>query len=405
MTSLLQRLSPKTAFQNLPECLIIAFFGMLILSLNGSLDFFLGAFRFNRMTPIFADLRTIPTAAFYAANLTPRGANSFDLWGRAFNYPEIWIFLFDFLRALRLDPVLVVGYGQILALAGAALITVRRLKHTGERWLLIALLCSPPIVLLLERGNSDTLIFLLCLLSLRGHSVGRGIAIGLAAALKLYPLVWFLPLWGLTGKRAPLVLGLSLTAPLWGWTLLQSTEILTATPHSGDGSTAFGLRATRNSLGWWAEHLYGITLPSPVILAGSLVSLLLIGLVFYAFNRRNITQITDDIAASSLWPLLLAFGFLHLALFVMASSWAYRLIFFAPVAFSILRFSLWTTKPLSPWFRAFLGAAFGLPFVVPFLPYGWMLFSLAVALSIPILVILLIQGVRRPFPFAPRPPI
>ena len=141
--------------QNRYQYSAIAFLGMLgggllTLVLLGWLDGF-NKFHVPAMTPVFADIRTIPGAwESVLAGLDPRVDNPGDPWNRPFNYPEIWLFIFKPLAWVG-DPVLLFGTAQALILALAGFIFTRR-RHG---WLAVLVFFAPPSLLLMERGNTE----------------------------------------------------------------------------------------------------------------------------------------------------------------------------------------------------------------------------------------------------------
>lgn len=160
------------------------------------------------MRPMFADwVNVLSSAETFAAGGNPYLANPTDPHGRMFSYGPWWLWL----GALGLTRADAWWLGVLLALAFlAAAAAVVRPRDAREAGWFAALLVSPPVLLGLERGNSDLVIFVL--IALAGWLVGRershaaqvaatGVLVS-AAALKLYPLV---ALTGLGARRGPCV--------------------------------------------------------------------------------------------------------------------------------------------------------------------------------------------------------
>jgi hypothetical protein len=145
------------------------------------------------MSPCFADLRTITGAsASLAAGLDPYVKNPGDAWGRTLNYPRVWLLL-----SAVVDQGDTVPLGislVVLFLVGVLLFPPGDLDRSAAALLVVSVF-SPAVLLGVERGNTDLLIFFLVSLAIYGANRGggalaraTGIAlILLAFALKLYP--------------------------------------------------------------------------------------------------------------------------------------------------------------------------------------------------------------------------
>lgn len=117
--------------------------------------------------------------------------NPLDYFGRPHVYPHAWLLLGK-LGLTRAD-----GAALGFALGTAFFVTAvagLRPRTSGELVWALLVLCSPPVLLALDRGNNDLVIFVLlapvvpCLLSpRRGASYLAVLLIALATALKIYP--------------------------------------------------------------------------------------------------------------------------------------------------------------------------------------------------------------------------
>lgn len=139
-----------------------------------------------QMSEHFADLSLFAAASHELAMGGDPYLKTPDAWGRAFNYPRLWLVFMCF----PMSWVPVVGIGLILTFLGCTLWWLGPLTRS-QGILAAAALCSPPLVLAMERGNCDLIIFLLLLLALaalhRGWRAGALLTVFLAFALKLYP--------------------------------------------------------------------------------------------------------------------------------------------------------------------------------------------------------------------------
>ncbi len=142
-------------------------------------------------SPAFADLRNISTGAECAARgLDVLRTNPCDPWKRRMNYPRVWISIWQGagLTVAHTNPV-----GVVLgALFLAAVLWMAGPLLWWQGLLFGAALLSPPIMLGVERGNIDILMFTVLILAGRALSrsrYGTGTAILFTAgALKLFPI-------------------------------------------------------------------------------------------------------------------------------------------------------------------------------------------------------------------------
>ena len=147
----------------------------------------------------FGDLAGISSASeCVQAGINPYLDNPIDPLGRKFNYPPVWLYLSN---VLQFDGSHVVPVGLTLvflfALTASFLFKVKTVKRG---LFFLAFFFSPPVLLLLERGNSDSVLFMLVafitvylpkirnLDPLVRLSISAAIIV-IASVLKLYPLV------------------------------------------------------------------------------------------------------------------------------------------------------------------------------------------------------------------------
>ena len=144
---------------------LLAYFGSLYLG-----NFFVpyqkiwGKLGIPTMTPSFADFRAV-LAGFECTRL---GYDIFqqmpcDPWGRTWAYPLLWM-KFEW---LGLNQSQTVFFGVLLAIIfySVTLILIGKLNNY-EAIIYSLMLCSPPLMLLIERANVDVIIYDLLFLSL-----------------------------------------------------------------------------------------------------------------------------------------------------------------------------------------------------------------------------------------------
>ena len=288
----------------------------------------------------------------------------------------VWIWLFRALARLG-DPVAITGLFQ------AALLLALGLRLADREAGPIVLLCaaSPVMLLLVERGNNDGLILLLTLAGLRWSGVGAGMALGLAAGLKLYPIV-AVPLAIRPPNERWRMAGLLLCAPLILWTVLQWDEIAAATPQAF-WTMSFGA-ATTSLMLTEAIARTSFDLPPLLIAHPALIghtTLLLAAVALWLVAQDEYIQLDELIATAppAESRMVVGFSLIFAALFVSGSSFAYRGVFVLPILWFFYR------HRACPPCRAMLALGLALLWF-PWLPHGWELFNLpafvlAIALS------------------------
>jgi hypothetical protein len=142
------------------------------------------------MSPSFADTRVITAGAeSRALGYDPLFRNPRDPWGRQMNYPRIWQLAFR-LGVTQRDTVYIAVVFIALFFVGVFIFTDEIDVPTAI--LLSLMLYSPAVLLGMERGNNDLLIFFLlalALASLRKSGILGSLLVVAASVLKLFPIV------------------------------------------------------------------------------------------------------------------------------------------------------------------------------------------------------------------------
>lgn len=164
--------------------------------------------------PAYLDLAQIT----YSAGCTLPGAGQVgdttcDPVGRPYNYPPIWAAA---ARLLGVDAHDTVWLGGLLAAVGLAALALFQVRFAGRPTagriaVLTAVTCSPPMLLLIARGNIDLVMLALLVagagLVVSGRNSWAAAVIACAAGLKLFPVGGLLSL-----RRRPAVIGGLLSA-------------------------------------------------------------------------------------------------------------------------------------------------------------------------------------------------
>ena len=270
------------------------------------------------MSPAFADLRTVQGAlATLAEGGDPRIANPGDPWGRAFNYPPVWLAI---ARALRLgSETAYLGFvGIYLSLYIAA---STWLLHRFPSWVLLLACLSGAVLLGIERGNTDLLIFALVLgAAAWTNPWGRAGLIVLGTVLKLYPLM-LAPLIllgrGEHGPRARLMAFAACCAASAALLLPVRDEIRAA------------LAATPTGTGGWLA--YGLGTLGGVGQVSTAATVLAVGTLCLHAPRPRLP------AGPLATDLLIAGGLIWCASYLLAENYDYRMVFVLPCLPALLR--------------------------------------------------------------------
>jgi hypothetical protein len=148
------------------------------------------------MQPLFADLHIVLAAGECARQgFDPLVLNPCDAHHRALPYPRIWALP----GVLGLGPRFTIGAGVVVGLVffAGVLVFIGRLRRGWHALVYVALLCSPPFMLGVERANVDLLVFVIlagATLSFARPLEGSArllpyLAIVFAGILKLHPIV------------------------------------------------------------------------------------------------------------------------------------------------------------------------------------------------------------------------
>ena len=275
----------------------------------------------------FSDLYVFSAAAAeFAHGGNPYLRNPSDPWTRTYNYPRAWLLFMRYpfsaipWLGFAIDAawlvVLWLWWGRLTPLQG---------------FLAGAAACSPPVMLALERCNSDLIIFILLAAALgclaRRWPAPAWLLLFLAAILKLCPAVAFAAFLQRGWRRSQKWLWAAIGA-LGGWIMLNWDEIRTVVHNTPSGGPAISYGSAvvftiadllhRERTGQWAGY------SSQAWLGLAAAALLAVGMAWFGFRRR---------AASPDRPFDRALAGFHagaciyVATFILGSNFAYRQIF------------------------------------------------------------------------------
>lgn len=299
------------------------------------------------MTPSFADLRLITSASDCLQNSTwSMNSVSCDPWGRPFNYPSLWVHIFSFMHIDQSQTQLL-GIIEIFLLVASFAYWFWRVSTFFTIPLIVNLLFvylvfvfSPPILLLVERGNVDILIFSGITIAAeflrRKASMFSGFLLVVLGTLKIYPFAGILiPVLAVSSKLKRSLIILSSAMGV----LLISGEIRLISDRSitSWNSISYGLNIIPLIL---AQKLHIILSRESTALIG-IVSMICVAFIVWKLFRHGIQTIAKKVATSGDFNFSFqVFALINLLSYLVGTSYDYRLVISMPL-FMIL-FSLYS---------------------------------------------------------------
>jgi hypothetical protein len=326
----------------------------------------------------YGDFRNVQTAAYcrlqgyglygtnpcQAAGL-PASKTYRDIHVPLLNYPPIWVDAYA--AGGRVDDeryFMKWGQGNAILLLLALLVLCFPRNHL----LLPLMLFSPPVLLCVERGNTDGVTFSLLfmgLLAARGP-LSRALAIMGAAALKLFPLVALLAYARRRNGNDMALFGCGVAAG----SALLAPAILNLPGMLADTPGAFEV-----SFGLW-NFKYAPFADRYPWLPHAIQFAVLLGMVWMAFfwSRRWSSTSMDQLRAigEQEIDLCLASLLVFLAVYIVFFNWAYRLVFVMPSVVVLSRVN-------AAWVRGYCVLAC-LVMWLPIYGFGWRYFNYAASL-------------------------
>jgi hypothetical protein len=280
----------------------------------------------------FADVITITGAVeCIRAGMDPYIITSFDPWARPFIYPKLWLTIYDFLNLSRSSTNYIgIVLVYLFTIAASFIFEIKKNKHLI---FVLVLFLSPTVLLLLERGNSDIIIFILVAIAVfylrkikfLNEPTKLHIAyiiILFVSMLKIYP-IFLLPLlfFEKISNRNFIIISIYSTILILGYvgfTYLDLLHIQQTAPNSN------GLVYGKNV----AVQLL-VTGKALLILSNSLM-VLVFGVALYFRNKykdqlNQLLPINNQVN-DNIW-LFLAGALIYAGTFFIGNNWDYRLVF------------------------------------------------------------------------------
>jgi hypothetical protein len=285
----------------------------------------------NSAPTLFYDARNVAAASdCWALGFDPLVENPCDPAGRVMNYPRVWV-LFHFV-GLTQDRTFLFGAIVVALFFGAVLLLIGRLSLVQGAVVAVAVI-SPAVMLAVERGNMDLLLFVIFVLAVFAWRARDRVtpmlspALVLAAAIaKLYA-IFALPVFVFTGERRTRWAAYAsvVVMALYLLVTFRDFRVVMSAPEGGllysyGARILIGHLYHRFSPGEW---LYG-SLVAQVI---AMIPVVMLSAAAWVWTRRRLTPLT---AAERLDPMVLAFhlgALTYLGTFLTRKSGDYRLIF------------------------------------------------------------------------------
>ncbi len=296
------------------------------------------------MYPLFGDMRVI-TAAYECIR---KGYNIFqenpcDPWGRAINYPPIWYAP----AAIGIDQsnTAILGITIGFLFFAFTFLLIRKINYF-EAIIYSFILLSPSIMLAVERGNNDLIIYSLLAVSLlllsHENILSRGLSYSLivfAATLKLFPIFAIAAL--LKERRrvvlaiAPFTLGVFITYIFF--TLDDLKFVNSVTPRAA--LMSYGNMVFFDLISLHFDRI-GIDLPRNIGFLFFYTSILFILVLSWVLVKRRYRfyQNEQEQLATPYIDEFRIGACIYLGTFILGNNWDYRLIF---LIFTIPQILVW----------------------------------------------------------------
>jgi hypothetical protein len=298
-----------------------------------------------KMWPSFRDLRVITSGyECYRLGYEPRIENPCDPYvpPMPMNYPKIWLYLANF--GINQSHTVLIGVAIGILFLLMVFLVIKRLNYT-EAVIYALILFSPSVMLGIERGNNDLIIFSLLSIALffvNGgtgiHRVISGSIVLFSALLKLFPILTILVF--VREKKKIFLITASLIIALF---------IVYFTKNFNDIRlvSSATLKGVSWSYGWnvTLSLLKQDFLISRKILFPALLVIILIGLRIIWANLKHVPVVQCEqyfIDAFRMGAVIYIGSFL-----LIGNNWAYRLIFLIFTIPQILSWIKETDRPIS----------------------------------------------------------
>jgi hypothetical protein len=294
--------------------LVLLSAGVTALALHGWTAFWT-PLHVQTMSPPFADLRSIQGGLVSLARGSwPQRVNPGDPWGRTMDYPSVWLWLARVLRFRNETAFLAFGTSSVLLFVGGCTYLLARYPS----WLMLFGVVSPASLWVIERGNTDMLVFVVLLACAGLGRLPSSVLFFAATGTKIFPgFVLHVPAVQRDWRRLALYAAGALAAAL----LLRNQLPIILHGNTAVGPLSYGAP----TLIWVLRHVaIRAGVPGPLLLVA--VVIVMAAAVGLAFRVCPIEAPTDP----QIRTLFLTGSSIYIYSYLFAANWDYRLIFVLP---------------------------------------------------------------------------
>lgn len=300
------------------------------------------------MSPSFGDLRLITATAdcIKQNDLWTLNSPSCDPWKRPFNLPSIWAKIFGFLN-LTQDKTESLGYFFVLLFCLAISYWILKFLDwsllkgiigKSSVILLFLLFVSPPVLLLIERGNVDIPIFLGMTISV--YLFGRHEHLSMAlltalGALKLFPWGGLVLLFR-KGRSLRVIVAYSTIVVCLIFLLFDELKLIKERSTTDFNGISYGVSIIPefiyNKIGQYEKftqsHILGLLIFSAIFFTLKYA----LGKSLSGYRVTFIASLKSNPAKTDIF---LITGSVFLATYLVGTSYDYRLVFLIPVTITL----------------------------------------------------------------------
>jgi len=309
---------------------LITYFSMIYLSsLVMSYVQFWGYLGVPSISPSFADLRGITSALdCYRQGFDPLIHNPCDPWNRPMNYPRLWLGL----SSLGLDQshTFILGILQAILFYACIFIIIIKRLNVSEGLFYGLILCSPAVMLAVERGNNDLMIFVflsLAVLMMQKRRILPYIFILMASILKLYPIVSITSALREDKKRAIIIMLMVGTLFMIYMIYTWQDVILIGTTVPRSANLSYGSRVLFDGLNPIFQSITGLGIPEHFRTIFSFTAVLFVLVASYLAIRLGFIQTQNKLMTSQYLDNFRIGAIIYIGTFIIGHNFDYRLIF------------------------------------------------------------------------------
>lgn len=306
------------------------------------------------MTPNFADLRAITAQVSCSQDSVDYSIEGCDPWGRKIGMLQVWLPLFRLLNFNESKTTLIANSLQVLFFFAIYLLAFNlkmRISKIRNFIPFTLILFSPPIALLIERGQTEMFFYSLltfCVLLVRGGSnLFAFLLIGALSLLKIYPLILVVVLLlfrPIKKKIWDVIFGIVIlgVGALILFNLRDSVLEMMQASVSDDFGRTFGVKNIPYLIEMMlnrftvTERVVNFGKAELQIIGYTMFCMALLTVVF--FNRvRKVEAIKSHISSDLILITNLVFMTMLFVSYFLVSSYDYRMLYFIPVFLCYLK--------------------------------------------------------------------